>query len=143
LLTTKNICVTLAAIFTSRAYEARVAYSAEQAVQVIAEWQPDLAILDVGLPNMNGIDLTIALKASYSTCPILLFSGQPNTIDLLEQAAESGHLFEVLAKPVLPNLMLDTAANLLPQILKKPSEMRQNLTKALHDPTSLLRRQIP
>jgi DNA-binding response OmpR family regulator len=47
----ENICATLAAIFTSRGYEARVAYSAEQAVEVIAEWQPDLAIMDVGPPS--------------------------------------------------------------------------------------------
>jgi two-component system NtrC family sensor kinase len=96
-----------------RGYETRVAHSAEQAVEVIAEWPPDLAILDVGLPNMNGIDLAIALKGSHPACCILLFSGQPNTTDLLEQAAEGGHLFEILAKPVPPNLMLETADNLL------------------------------
>jgi len=109
----KIICATLAAIFTSRGYEARIAYSAEQAVEVMAEWQPDLAILDVGLPKMNGIDLATALRASHPACRVLLFSGQPNTTDVLEHAAECGHLFEILAKPVPPNLMLDAAANLL------------------------------
>ena len=64
----KAICSTLGAIFMRRGYEVRSANSAEQAVEVIAEWQPDLAILDVGLPQMNGIDLAIALKASQPTC---------------------------------------------------------------------------
>ena len=109
----KTICRTLAAIFTKRGYETRTAYSAEQAVEVIAEWQPDLAILDVGLPNMNGIDLAIALETSHPACRVLLFSGQPSTSDLLEQASQGGHLFEILAKPVHPNLLLDTVANLL------------------------------
>jgi DNA-binding NtrC family response regulator len=109
----KNICATLAAIFASRGYEVRVAYSAEQAVEVIAERQPGLAILDVGLPKMNGIDLAIVLESSQPACRVLLFSGQPSTSDLLEQAAQGGHLFEILAKPVPPNLLPDTIANLL------------------------------
>jgi DNA-binding NtrC family response regulator len=123
----KAICATLAAIFTRRGYETRVAYSAEQAVDVIAQWQPDLAILDVGLPNMNGIDLAIALEASHPACRVVLFSGAPATADLLDQATKGGHLFEILAKPVPPSLMLDTVANLL----------SVNLEEALGSPAKL------
>jgi DNA-binding response OmpR family regulator len=108
-----NICATLAAIFTSRGYEVRVAHSAEQAVEMIAEWQPDLAILDVGLPKTNGIELAIALKASHPACRVLLFSGQPGTTDLLADAAADGHLFEIMAKPVHPTVLLGRPADLL------------------------------
>ena len=109
----KNICESLAAIFTSRGFESKVALSAEKAVEIIAEWQPDLAILDVGLPKMNGIELAIALKNGHPSCRVLLFSGQPNTTDLLEQAEADGHLLEILATPVHPTVMLDRAAHLL------------------------------
>jgi DNA-binding response OmpR family regulator len=109
----KNICESLAAIFTRRGYKSKVAFSAEQAVEMIAEWQPDLAILDVGLPNMNGIDLAIALKSSHPACRVLLFSGQPSTTDLLADAAADGHPFEIIAKPVHPAVLLDKAADLL------------------------------
>jgi PleD family two-component response regulator len=44
----KIIGETLASMFTTRGYEARVVQSAEHAIEVLAEWQPDLAILDVG-----------------------------------------------------------------------------------------------
>jgi DNA-binding NtrC family response regulator len=123
----KNIGESLAAIFTSRGYESKVAFSAEQAVEMIAEWQPDLAILDVGLPKMNGIDLAVALKNSHPACRVLLFSGHPNTVDLLAQAAADGHLFEILAKPVHPSEMLGMAARLLspisPEAAKTPEEL--------------------
>ena len=123
----KNICESLAAIFTSRGFESKVALSAERAVEIIAEWQPDLAILDVGLPKMNGIDLAIALKNGHPTCRVLLFSGQPNTADLLAQAEADGHLFEIVAKPVHPTVMLDRAAHLLspvsPEGAKTPDEL--------------------
>ncbi|MDT7812027.1 MAG: hypothetical protein QOJ42_1943 [Acidobacteriaceae bacterium] len=109
----KNIRESLAAIFTSRGYESKVVFSAEQAVEMIAEWQPDLAILDVGLPKTNGIDLAIALKTSHPTCRVLLFSGQPSTTDLLADAAADGHLFDIMAKPVHPKVLLERAADVL------------------------------
>jgi DNA-binding response OmpR family regulator len=111
-----NIGNSLAANFASRGYESKTAFSGEQAVEIIAEWEPDLAILDVGLPKMNGIDLAIVLKNGHPSCRVLLFSGQPNTADLLAQAEADGHLFEIVAKPVHPTVMLDRAAHLLSTI---------------------------
>jgi DNA-binding NtrC family response regulator len=107
------IADSLAMIFKSQGFQVRVAYSAEVAIVTIAEWQPDLAILDVILPHMNGIDLAIATKANHPACRVLLFSGHSNTSLLLEEAAKKGYQFEVLAKPVHPELILETASDLL------------------------------
>jgi CheY-like chemotaxis protein len=107
------VAQSLAAVFMSRGYDAKVASSAEQGVEVAAGWQPDLAVLDIALPAMNGIDLAIALKTRYPTCRILLFSGYVYAYDLLEPAAKEGHLFEIMAKPVHPTFMLERAAELL------------------------------
>lgn len=104
---------TLALIFRTQHYEVQVRYSAETAIELLAHWQPDLAILDVMLPEMNGIDLAIAIKANYPACHVLLFSGHTNTTVLLEEAGRKGHQFEVLAKPVHPNVMLERASALL------------------------------
>lgn len=41
----ETVANTLALIFCQRGYDTRAAHSAEQALQVIAEWPPDLAIL--------------------------------------------------------------------------------------------------
>ncbi len=107
------IADTLQMIFQMQRYDARVAYSAEGAAEVIAAWEPELAILDVILPEMNGIDLAIVIKANYPKCHVLLFSGHTNTSMLLEEAGRKGHNFEVLAKPVMPDLMLERASELL------------------------------
>src|SRR5258708_2725364 len=79
----ETIAETLAVIFRNHGYQVRAAYSAEDAIDVIAEWQPNLALLDVNLPKMNGIDLAVALKTSDPLCRVLLFSGYPETNDLL------------------------------------------------------------
>src|SRR6202790_5081940 len=106
-----TIADTLAVIFSSSGYESRAVYSAEQALEMLEEWHPDLAIIDVVLPGMNGIEFAIFLKASYPDVHFLLFSGQPGTGSLLDEAKKKGHLFEILAKPLLPTFMLATVAN--------------------------------
>jgi DNA-binding NtrC family response regulator len=108
-----TIADTLALIFSSSGYDARSVYSAEQALEVLEEWRPDLAIIDVVLPGMNGIEFAIFLKASYPACQFLLFSGQPGTSGLLDEARKKGHLFDILAKPLHPSFMLATVSEML------------------------------
>jgi CheY-like chemotaxis protein len=103
-----SIADTLAVILSTRGYHVHVAYTAEKAIEVIAGWQPDLALVDVMLPQMNGIDFSIILKDNYPACRILLFSGQPDAGGLLEEALKKGHQFPILAKPVHPDYMLTT-----------------------------------
>jgi DNA-binding NtrC family response regulator len=65
------------------------------------------------LPEMNGIELAIVIKANHPRCHVLLFSGHANTGMLLEEAGRKGHQFEILAKPVQPEVMLERASALL------------------------------
>lgn len=104
---------TLATIFQIAGYEARAAYSAEEALEIMREWQPALVILDVVLPGMNGIDLALELGRRAPACQVLLFSGNPSSAQLADAAAESGHPFDILEKPVHPDFMLKKASQLL------------------------------
>ena len=109
----KLVADTLAQILSSHGYETRVAYTAEAAISLIPEWIPNLAILDVMLPKMNGIELAVALKKSLANCHVLLFSGQPSVESLVQKARNEGHEFDILAKPVHPSVMLEAISSLL------------------------------
>ena len=104
---------TLATIFTIAGYDARATYSAEETIEIMKDWQPALVILDVVLPKMSGIDLAIDLAGRAPSCQILLFSGNPNTAQLARAAAQAGHLFNILEKPIHPDFMLQKASQLL------------------------------
>jgi DNA-binding NtrC family response regulator len=121
-----TIADTLAVIFTSSGYDSRAVYSAEQALEMLEEWRPDLAVIDVVLPGMNGIEFAIFLKASYPACQFLLFSGQPGTSGLLEEAKKKGHLFEILAKPLHPTFMLATVSHMLTPCQDPPNPSLMN-----------------
>jgi len=107
------IADTLAVIFRMHGYDARVAYSAEAAIESIASCVPDLALLDVNLPGMNGIDLAIVLKDNHPECHLLLVSGHASTQGLLAEAAKKGHIFDILTKPIHPTLILERVKGLL------------------------------
>jgi DNA-binding NtrC family response regulator len=109
----RTIADTLAVIFSQSGYAARAVYSAEQALDIVAQWSPDFAILDVILPQMHGIDLAVLLTERLPKCQILLFSGQALTADLLAEAEKKGYTFTILAKPVHPSLLLDTVVRVL------------------------------
>jgi response regulator NasT len=113
-----EITESLAAIFVKYGYDVRVAHSAEAAIEIIAQWEPDLAILDVMLPCMNGIDLALVLKANRPRCPLVLFSGHAGTQQLMEEAAKKGNMFEILSKPVHPLFMLDFVSSLFADVPK-------------------------
>lgn len=109
----QEVTDSLSAILTKHDYEVRVANTGEAAVETIAAWQPDLAIVDVVLPQMNGIDLAMVVRDTHPFCRVVMFSGQQTTQALLEEAAKKGHLFEILAKPVHPMFMLDYVSSRL------------------------------
>jgi DNA-binding response OmpR family regulator len=111
------IADTLAQIFVNAGYDALAVYSAEEALRLIGDffWSPDLAILDVQLPGMNGIDLAIRLNAEYPTCRLTLFSGETATTELVERALGNGHRFNVLAKPIHPLELLGLASGPVPE----------------------------
>jgi len=67
---------------------------------------PELLISDVTMPGISGVDFAIKMRAQFPQCKILLFSGNPASLGLLEDARTQGHDFQLLVKPVLPDEFL-------------------------------------
>jgi DNA-binding NtrC family response regulator len=102
------IADTLAEILNdSGDFEATPVYDASKALQIARSRIPDIIITDVVMPDMNGIQLG---KAIRSVCPdtrVVLLSGQAQTRDLVEQAQHEGFGFELWAKPIHPDIVLE------------------------------------
>ena len=47
----------LASVLQFWGFEVRTAHTAQAALALVAEWRPDAAVLDIGLPNASGNDL--------------------------------------------------------------------------------------
>jgi two-component system cell cycle sensor histidine kinase/response regulator CckA len=78
-------------------YTVEEAPDGESALSVLAEREPDVLVLDVAMPGLDGVDVVKRLRARGSTLPIVLCSGT------LEFAADRGlppaMVQSMLAKP--------------------------------------------
>jgi len=68
--------VTLAA----RKFDVMVAEDGTRALERAAEWPPDLVILDLGLPDMDGVDVIAGMRG-WMQAPIIVLSGRTTSND--------------------------------------------------------------
>jgi CheY-like chemotaxis protein len=68
--------------------------------------RPDLLITDVIMPGMDGVQTAKEILKLVPNCRIVLFSGQAVSTDLVSKARAEGYFFEILAKPINPNILL-------------------------------------
>lgn len=91
------ILATLSKGLQQAGYKILQAASGEEALHIIDEQTPDLAILDVRMPNMSGIELAKHLREKTAV-PFMFFSAYSD-IDVARQAAEFGAV-GYLVKPI-------------------------------------------
>jgi DNA-binding NtrC family response regulator len=96
------IAFTLMMILNKNGYEAVAFTEPLEALGAAEVRSPDLLITDVAMPELNGIDLAIRIKAIRPRCQVLLFSGAHSTSERIEEAKREGFEFPILAKPVHP-----------------------------------------
>jgi DNA-binding NarL/FixJ family response regulator len=81
--------------------------SGREAVRFVSELEPDVVILDIGMPDLNGIDATRQMKARIPTTKILALSmhSDKRFVARMFAAGASGYLlkdcaFEELARAI-------------------------------------------
>jgi two-component system, cell cycle response regulator DivK len=100
-------------VLEAAGYAVRQASSAEDALQAVREKRPDLILMDIGLPGMNGHAAVRALKADPTTreIPVVALTAYAMAGDE-KLAAESG--FDAyITKPVQTRTLPATVARVL------------------------------
>lgn len=65
----------LTEVFSERGYKTLEASSGEIALEILEQQQPHIAIVDVDLPTMNGIELAKIIKEQHPQFPIVMITG--------------------------------------------------------------------
>ena len=67
----------------SRGYDVMAARDGAEAIELAASAHPDLLLLDLGMPNVDGMDVIRAVRA-WSNVPILVLSGRTDSAEKVE-----------------------------------------------------------
>jgi NarL family two-component system response regulator LiaR len=70
----------------------------EEAVQLAAKLQPDVVIMDIAMPKLNGIEATKQIKALYPATAVLILTAYDNDqyIFALLEAGAAGYLLKTV-----------------------------------------------
>ena len=100
------IAETVAEILNDQGFEATPVSDGAAAIELAKTLRPDIVLSDVIMPGLNGIETGIRIREIVPDCRLILFSGQAATVDLLAQARQQGHRFDILAKPIKPEQLI-------------------------------------
>ena len=76
----QRICNFICSVLNANEYDSMVAHTGAEAEEMIASHCPDLIILDLGLPDMDGIDVLKRLR-EWSSLPVVVVSARSHEAD--------------------------------------------------------------
>lgn len=108
LLVDDNQAVTraLAALLRDEGYEPVPFFSGAPAMEYCRSHCPDVALIDIHLPDISGLELSRDIRSLHGELPIIILSGD-NSMDMLRALPQSGATY-FLSKPVSAATLLNS-----------------------------------
>ncbi|MBI4301144.1 MAG: response regulator [Chloroflexi bacterium] len=94
----RELLETIADILKIKGYKVTMANSGEEAIQRAKVGQYDVALMDIEMPGINGLEAFKKIKALRSRLKVILMTGYPGG-ELITQARREGPL-DILFKPI-------------------------------------------
>jgi DNA-binding NtrC family response regulator len=89
---------TLQARLALRDLDARVARDGEEALAAVEKEEPDVIVLDIKMPGIDGIEVLRRVKQAYPNVEVIILTGHGSKQD--EETARSLGAFQYMQKPV-------------------------------------------
>jgi two-component system cell cycle response regulator DivK len=101
----------LSVLLTAKGYEVSTATSAEEANEILRVFRPDLLLLDIRLPGLDGIAFTRQLRADPARAHLIIVAVTASAMRGDEETAIAAGFDGYITKPidtrVLPGLVAD------------------------------------
>ena len=111
---------TVAPLLRSRGYEVEVAANGEEALKAVESRRPDLMVLDLGLPDLDGTEVCRRVRAG-SALPIIVLSArgaESDKVDALELGAD-----DYVTKPFGPEELVARIRVALRRVMMTTAEV--------------------
>ncbi|ARM31218.1 hypothetical protein B9H02_07845 [Prosthecochloris sp. HL-130-GSB] len=129
------IRVLLSQVTRKAGYTPVTAENGRQALSILQSRHVDLILLDINMPEMNGMEVLSYLKTNEINTPVVMISGSGD----IEQAVQSLKMgaYEYLIKPVDPNRLNITLKNALSESRLR-REVKMLSTAVTNSPLSIM-----
>jgi PAS domain S-box-containing protein len=99
----------LTTLLTYKGFETREASDGFEGLEITATWRPDLAIVDIQMPKMDGVEFVRHLhrNPNLASIPVIFYTASYEASEAKRMAQECGVRF-VLMKPSEPEVILET-----------------------------------
>ncbi len=138
---------TLAGIFEDEGYRVSTAESARAALRIVEDVHPDLVLLDIWMPGMDGLEALPRIKELRPDLPVIMISGH-GTVETAVKAIRMG-AYDFIEKPLSLDQVLITAQHVLDlQRLRVENELLRNAIERRYEivgesaPMQLLKEQV-
>jgi DNA-binding NtrC family response regulator len=133
----RPVLLTLEALLKRHGYTVQLASTASAGLTLIEKFQPDLILLDLGLPDAPGLETLGTIKQKHQEAAVIIITAQ----DSLSNAIESIKLgaFHFISKPYAPEELLNVMKRALEQrdllkakehLMAKTEELSRRLEEA-------------
>jgi len=125
----EGIRETLSGIFEDEGYVVNTAGSGEEALRMVKEQTPDLILLDVWLPGIDGIETLREIRALHGEPSVIMISGH-GSIEAAVKATRIG-AYDFLEKPLSLERVLLSAKRALEKgaLERENKDLRESVTK--------------
>ena len=100
---------TMAERMEMRDVGSEVALDGEQALKMLEGELPDVMVLDLSMPGIDGMEVLRRVKKSYPELQVVIMTGHGSDQD--EEEARRLGAFEYLRKPIDINQLMETVRN--------------------------------
>lgn len=108
------IADTLSVIFGKEGFDARVAYSTDDALLRAREFPPDILLCDINMPGRDGLELIYELLREQPDCRVMVLTGSvPGMRRVREGTRSFSRPLPILIKPCQPGDLLRQAGEML------------------------------
>ena len=122
-----NIRRMLGSLLEAEGYHVRQAEDGQAALAAVTSDEPDVVLLDLALPRMNGLQVLERLRERWSHLPVVMMSGRATLADAVT-ATKLG-AFHFIEKPLTPEAVLLTLSGALE--LRRARELSRALAAEL------------
>ena len=107
----EKTCKALARIVERFGCRVRQATGGQEGLQLVRQETPNMILLDLLMPDMNGAQFLAALRQTHPDLPVVIVTGYPDS-ELMKEAAQYAPLM-LLGKPVEAEMLERTVRTLV------------------------------